>query len=163
MTSGSSVSAANAARSRGSSHGRISRRSVSRLNMGVFDDLEHPQEIRAEDLLDVVLRHTALQQPRRERRQRRGGLQAARQGGNAGEVRADADVLDARDLGGMHDVIGGVVELRGRAAEGVEPDEVLVPIRRVVRQLLGAAEALRRGGAPLRGPDYKYEEPRGGG
>src|SRR5947207_5156428 len=132
MTSGSYVSAANAARSFASSQGRISRRSVSRLNMGVLDHLKDAKEIRAEDLLDLALVHAAIEEPGGERRQRCGGLQAARQRRDAVEVGADADVIDARDAGGVHDVIDGIFELRGRTAEGVEPDQVLVPVGRVV-------------------------------
>src|SRR5205823_13783406 len=135
MTSGSYVSAAKAARSDGSSHGRISRRSVSRLNMGFLNDLKDAEEIRAEDLLDLVLVHSAIEEPRGDGGEGGGGLQAARQRRHAVEVGADADVIDAGDVDGVHDVIDGVVELRGRTAERVEPDQVLVPVGRVVRQL----------------------------
>src|SRR5881227_1124565 len=100
MTSGSYVSAANAARSEGSSQGRISRRSVSRLNMGFLNDLKDAKEIRAEDLLDLVLVHAALEETGSEGQQRCGGLQSARQRRDAVEVGADADVIDARDAGG---------------------------------------------------------------
>src|ERR1051326_2392336 len=146
MTSGSDASAMNAARSSGSIHGRMSRRSVSRLNTAVLDHLKHPQKIRAEDLLHFVLVHAALEQPRGHGGKAGGGLQAARQRRDAVEVGADADMLEARDLGRVHDVIDGVVELRDRAARGGEPDPARVPVPRVVSRRVGAAAAGERGG-----------------
>src|SRR5437762_557295 len=88
--SGTGRSAAQAARSYGSSHGRISRRSVSRLNTALLNDLKDAQKIRAENLLDLVLVHAAIEEPRRDGGEGGGGLQAARQRRHAVEVGADA-------------------------------------------------------------------------
>ena len=53
-------------------------------------------------------------------------------------------MVDAGDVRDVEDVIGDLVERRGRAAEGLEPFQVRVPVRAVVRHLLGAAGADRR-------------------
>src|SRR6185295_8305020 len=88
-----------------------------RFYTGFLDLSEHAHEIAAEDLFDVGVGEAALQQPLRDSWQAGSRLEVLGQRWNAVEIAADADVIDARDFGGVDEVIDDVLELRGRASQ----------------------------------------------
>ncbi len=70
-----------------------------------FRGLHHPQDVQPEDLLDLVVRVAAAQQFRGQRRILRDVLHALRHAGDAVEVAAEPDVVDARDLLDVIDMV----------------------------------------------------------